>query len=121
MKYRIDEGDSSVQTLIHHHTDGMGNDQVTIEHREDVQPVLDSNLAAARAASERSSAKYSGDHAMHEIAEIPMSVFLTWLNEGLNILDGKPETRRELRRRLDDPDYRYLRTGGGRLGQRHLR
>lgn len=49
------------------------------------------------------------------VAQIPLEIVTKWLIEdGVNVLDG--EHQDYLARKLNDPEWAYLRTGGGRLG-----
>ena len=49
------------------------------------------------------------------IADIPNIVVEAWLKEGFNIFQV---SERELRRKLDSPEWSYLKTIPGRIGQR---
>lgn len=73
-------------------------------HSEDVEPLLD-HLKEVRnhGVEKKTDANY------HHVASIPMSVLEMWLKETppFNALSGKPETEKEIMRRLDG-DWKYL-------------
>lgn len=55
---------------------------------------------------------FTGD--MHEVADIPCEIFDQWCREdGVNYL--QPEHAQALKRKLNDPDNRFLRTMPGKL------
>lgn len=84
-----------------HYDPATGN--ITFERVQDVEPILDSNKALEQLPQK-------GD--FRHIGTVPNVLVEKWLNEeGLNILGlGKREFARMIRRKLDDPDYAYLRT-----------
>ncbi len=58
---------------------------------------------------------YNADRSMRRVAYIPQIIIQKWLNEeGLDVWN--PEHKQRLMRKLNDPDWRYLRTAEGRLG-----
>lgn len=77
----------------------------TIERIQDVEPILDNNKALQNT-PQRS------DFGRH-IASIPLVVIEKWMNEeGAPVLAmDRHEFNRFIRRKLQDPDYRWLRTG----------
>ena len=91
---------SDLVARIHLDADG---DHVTLEHVQDVAPILERN-AALRAAPQKS------DWGRH-IASIPNVILVRWMNEdGVNPLGmSSEEWGRYIRRKLDDPDWRNLR------------
>ena len=81
-------------------------------HRvQDVEPVLDANKAEYNSHGDLKSSRY-GKGPMHKIASIPMIVVEKWMKEGFNIYTATPQ---EIRRKLNDPEYKYLRTMPGKL------
>ena len=91
---------SDVIARIHLDADG---DHFTLEHVQDVESILDRN-AALRLEPQHS------DFGRH-IASIPNVILLRWMTEdGVNLL-GLPgeEWGRYIKRKLDDPDWRFLR------------
>lgn len=80
-----------------------------IETRQDVQAHLDRNKAM-----QTHNDGYSDSRDLRRAASIPDIVAVKWLNEdGLNIFD--PAHADRLKRKLNDPDWRWLRTAPGRL------
>lgn len=82
------------------HIDGKS---VTIEHIQDVEPILDRN-ARLRSDPQKS------DWGRH-IASIPNIILVKWMNEdGANVLAmSSEEFGAFIRRKLNDPDWRHLR------------
>jgi hypothetical protein len=78
-----------------------------------VEPILDHNkeMQADGVGGWRRTAKRNRRY----VAEIPNIVIEQWLKEGFNIFQV-PE--RELRKKLDSPEWSYLKTVPGRIGQR---
>ena len=75
---------------------------------QDVEPILDHNKRLTT-----HNDGYSPDRSLRRAASIPAAVVEQWMREGVNIFD--PNCRDEVRRRLNDPDNRYLRTSEGKL------
>jgi hypothetical protein len=74
-----------------------------------IKAALDNNAVAR---NDTSGKMLDGN--MVRVASIPAAVQLKWLvEEGLDT--QKPEHADRLRKKLMDPDWAYLRTGGGRL------
>lgn len=58
---------------------------------------------------------YSKSRELRRVASIPLALIYQWRNEeGWDAFD--PAHADKLKQRLNDPDYAYLRTAGGRLG-----
>lgn len=91
-----------MSTLAHIHLDADG-DRFTVEHAQDVEAILDRNKALQ-------SQPQRSDWGRH-IATIPNVVLVKWMNEeGANVLAmSGEEFGAFIRRKLDDPDWRYLR------------
>jgi len=90
----------SVRTRVHRD----GSDRlIHFERVQDVEPVLESNKA-------RRGQRQSGD--FRHIASIPNVVLERWMNEeGVNYLAlPADEFARLIRRKLADPEWRWLRT-----------
>ena len=79
----------------------------SIETVQDVEPILDQNHRLANAGD-----GFSADRELRRIASIPHVVYQAWLGMGFDAL--LPENRATLRRILNDPDWRKLRTSPGR-------
>jgi hypothetical protein len=90
-----------VETRLHLDADGIS---ITIEHVQDVEAIIARNK---RLQGEPQRCDW-GRH----IATIPNVVLVKWMNEeGANVLAmSGDEFGAFLRRKLDDPDWRHLRT-----------
>lgn len=100
-------GDNGIETTDYHDPATGG----THVHRvQDVQPVLDANKAEYNSYGDLKSSRYKGP--MHKVASIPIIVVEKWMQEGFNIYTATPE---EIRRKLNSPENRYLRTMPGKL------
>lgn len=89
------------------------NGELVVKRTQDVEPILDHNkrLQAEGVGGWRRTAKAL----RRQVAEIPNIVVEQWLKEGFNIFQV---SERELRRKLDSPEWSYLKTIPGRVGQR---
>jgi hypothetical protein len=89
------------------------NGELIVKRTQDVAPILDHNkrCQAESVGGWRRNAKNN----MRYVAEIPNIVIEAWMKEGFNFFTA-PE--KELRKKLDDPNWSYLKTIPGRLGQR---
>lgn len=98
----------SVSTALH-----ARNGQLVVKRTQDVEPFLDMNkrMQAEGAGGWRRTAKAT----RRQIAEIPNIVIEMWLKQGFNMFQV---SERELRKKLDEPEWRYLKTIPGRVGQR---
>ena len=77
----------------------------------DAEPVLEQAKAEHTAGTRQ-------DREFRKVATIPLGLWLQWKREGVDILKNGNEGW--LRRKLDDPDLRYLRVWDGKLGKYHL-
>lgn len=89
------------------------NGIVTVKRIQDVQPYLDANKRAQ--ANAVGGWRRTAGSLRRQIADIPNIVVEQWLKEGFNIFQA---SERELRKKLDDPNWSYLKTIPGRVGQR---
>lgn len=103
----LDKNGDMIQTFSY---DDLA-DEVTIRTSQNVKPYLEENK---RLQTEN---PYFQSRSAKRIASIPNHVTYKWLQE-----DGvywprlpKHEKRKYLARKLNDPDYRYLRTSEGRF------
>jgi hypothetical protein len=89
------------------------NGALTVYREQDVAPILDHNkrMQADGAGGWRRTAKWS----RRQVAEIPNIVIEQWLKEGFNFFRC---TDNELRQKLDEPNWAYLKTIPGKLGKR---
>jgi hypothetical protein len=91
---------------IHH---DVSEDTFHISHSQDVSAILEAN----KRAREQAEGKKMGD--MVRVATIPDVVAIEWMNEGINVMSPNREDLRRMKKKLNSPEYAYLRTGGGRL------
>lgn len=96
---------SGIQTRII--LDSNGQD-LAIEHVQDVEPILERNKYLR-------SQEQTNTDGLKEVAEIPCVTLMQWLNEehargntSLQLLS--PEFDLIIKKKLDDPDWAYLRT-----------
>lgn len=89
------------------------NGQLVVRRVQDVAPILDHNkrMQADSVGGWRRTAK----SVRRKIAEVPNIVAEQWLKEGFNLFRASES---ELRKKLDDPNWSYLRTINGRIGRR---
>lgn len=91
---------AGISTWYHPQTDGT----FVIETKQDVEPILEWNKASAREVQKNTRGKY-----MAHVANIPITVQYEWIKRyGADPLDEENEPL--LRRLLNDPEWRYLRT-----------
>ena len=84
------------------------DDAVTIRRVQDVEPIIENNKALFKSGD-----GYTPSRDLKRIASIPLSVIEEWMKEGVNIFD--PNCAAAIRRKLNDPQYLYLRTAPGRV------
>jgi hypothetical protein len=80
----------------------------------DVAPILEQNKAKAN-----HNDGYSPSRELRRVGAIPFALIYQWLEkDGVNVMNAghDPHAAAYLMRKLNDPDYRYLRTAPGRLG-----
>lgn len=105
MDSRILDVDGNVITRSHYNE---SDDSLTLHWSADVEANIDANR---REYNENMNAKY-GD--MRRVASIPCVIIDKWCaDDGINYL--APEHKDALRRKLNDPDNRFLRTMPGKL------
>lgn len=76
---------------------------------QDVEPILDSNK---RLAQERQ--RFAGT--FRHVGTVPCVIIERWINEGAPVLGmSKDEFDRFIRKKLNDPEWAYLRTAPGRV------
>lgn len=89
------------------------NGQVVVKRTQDVEPILDHNK---RMQAENTGGWMRTVRARRrQVAEIPNIVIEQWLKEGFNFFRC---TENELRKKLDEPNWSYLKTIPGKLGRR---
>lgn len=86
------------------HFDPATGDPIGLERVADVEPVIEHNKRLAT-----HNEGWSKSRDLVRVASIPIMVQLQWIERyGFDPLDGKHQ--KELRRILNDPEWRYLRT-----------
>jgi hypothetical protein len=110
MSKRVLDHDPLTGITTFHHYD-HSTKQTHIERVQDVQPRLDNNKKLFNDDSYRSNGMKTGWlHAAH----IPDIVIEKWLREdGVDVFN--PDHMAAVKRKLNSPDWRYLRTSSGRL------
>jgi len=104
---RLLDADGGVVSTFHY---DEGEETTTVSVAQDVEPILDANKAA-----QTLNDGYSPDRTLKRIASIPLVTVQQWMkDDGVNFLAlPKHEKQKYLRRKLNDPDYRWLRTSQG--------
>ncbi len=92
--------------ILRPHFDSNGRD-MAIEHVQDVEPILNWNKEARRD-------EQHSDWGRH-VAKIPNVIYVQWLNEehakgNIHLRMFTPEFDEIVQRKLDDPEWAYLRT-----------
>lgn len=82
-----------------------GQGRIVIERSQDLEPFIEA--AKVSQAETPYWRPFAGRDIAH-VAEIPNIIVEKWRQEGFNIFDPSPEVQRELRRRLDDPDNKWM-------------
>lgn len=86
-----------------------GKDTRLIHEYDDVSGVLDNNKLNYNHVN-----GWNADRSMHKVATIPLSLVTKWkLEEGLDVFNK--EHRERLKKKLNDPEWRWLRTSPGVL------
>jgi hypothetical protein len=83
-------------------------DSITISHSQDVSGILEQNRIARQQEIKRGAE-------MQRVASIPAVVVMEWMKEGINVMSPNHEDLKRMKKKLNSPEYAYLRTGGGRL------
>ena len=105
MRRPIGASTSAGALYFHGRRDGRG----VLERVQDVEPILARNKALAS-----HDEGYSPSRELRRAASIPLVVAEKWRNElGIDVLD--PDHWPAVKRLLNDPEWRWLRTAGGRL------
>jgi hypothetical protein len=89
------------------------NGVLSVYREQDVAPILDHNKRMQ--ANQVGGWRRTGRAVRRQVAEIPNIVIEQWLKEGFNFFRC---TENELRKKLDEPNWAYLKTIPGKLGKR---
>ena len=92
------------------------------EGRMTIRTTYDSTdvLKANKAQQSLSLNQRFGNEMMHHVAEIPMGVVVAWMKEGVDIMSSDPDMKKRVRRKLDDPEWRYLKSTVRKLSRRGI-
>ena len=52
---------------------------------------------------------------MQRVASIPNVIAIQWMQEGINVMAPNKDDLKRMKKKLNSPEFAYLRTGGGRL------
>ena len=96
----------AIYANLHH---DESDDKLYISHSQDVSGVLAEN----KRARELAQGQRMGE--MQRVASIPAVVVIEWMKEGINVMAPNREDLKAMKKKLNSPEYAYLRTGGGRL------
>ena len=110
MTRRLVDRDPDTGMAVWHAYDELA-DATTIAHEQDCAPILEANKALANADDR---GFVSGARELRRAASVPNAVVLKWLvEEGIDVMN--PDHWPAVRRKLNDPAWRHLRTAPGRL------
>jgi hypothetical protein len=86
------------------------DNKVIVQQTQDVTEILDYNK---RMQAENVGKRF-GD--MAHVARIPASIVMEWKQKyGIDVMAPSPEDKARMLALLNDPDYAFLRTRGGKL------
>ena len=83
-------------------------DRLIDKRTQDVEPILELNKKL-----QTENDGYTPSRNMRRVASIPNIVLEQWMKEGIDIYDKN--CREAVRRKLNDPEWMWLRTAPGRL------
>jgi hypothetical protein len=88
----------------------VADGKATYQTRQNIAPILEQNKELFNDEGYKKRGIKSG---FYHAARIPEAVVLKWMQEGVNIFDKN--ATKAIERKLNDPEYRYLRTSSGRI------
>lgn len=94
------------------------NGLLYVNRIQDVEPYLNQNTAQRNAVGDYKNKWSRKDRPLRMVADIPNVIVEKWLKEGVNVFSNDPDMVNKVRRKLDEPEYRYLKTHPGRIGVR---
>tara|TARA_B110000908_G_scaffold83016_1_gene99396 strand:+ start:897 stop:1196 length:300 start_codon:yes stop_codon:yes gene_type:complete len=95
--------------IFEHIDHNRNDDSLTISHSQDISGILAENKRAREAAE----GQKMGENV--RVASIPSVVVMQWMEEGINVMAPNREDQKRIKKKLNSPEWAYLRTGGGRL------
>ena len=98
---------SEVTTTAHIQTDGS----IVFNRSQDTSEILEENKR------ERIENEYNKKSFGRKVATIPNIILIEWHKEGIDYMKYGvcPETTKEIKKRLNSPDWRMLRTSNTRI------
>lgn len=94
------------------------NGLLYVERVQDVEPYIKANAARRNAVSDYRNKWSRKDRPLRLVADIPNVIAEKWLKEGVNVFSADPDMVNKVRRKLDEPEYRHLKTHPGKIGVR---
>jgi hypothetical protein len=94
------------------------NGLLYVERIQDVEPYLKQNAALRNSVADYKNKWSRRDRPMRLVADIPNVIAEKWLKEGINVFSSDPDMVNKVRKKLDEPEYRHLKTHPGRIGVR---
>ena len=109
MTRRLLDFDPMTGMVTYHDYDAL-SDETTVSYEQDCQPFIEANKVLQNLPE----GYVSNAREFRRAASIPNAIIMKWrTEEGIDVLD--PADWSAVRRKLNDPDWRHLRTGPGRL------
>lgn len=110
MTRRILDHDAMTGITTYHSYD-HATKQTVIESEQDVEPIIEQNIALY---NDDDYKKKGIKNSWWHVANIPNNIINKWLLEdGIDVFNKNHFDR--VKKKLQDPDYRYLRTGAGKI------
>lgn len=85
-------------------------DKLHVAHTQDIAPIIADNIARSNEID-----KHAKWGETERVASIPMVVVVEWMKEGINVMAPSQDCVKKIKKKLNSPEYAYLRTRGGRL------
>lgn len=115
---RLLEYDAETATATYHHYDDLTK-ETTIETVQSVDGLLKRNKELRDQGGKghlNALAKRGIKASWMHAATVPNIIIHKWMaEEGINFFSPDPDQQKAVRRKLNSPEYAYLRTGTGRL------
>lgn len=83
-----------------------GGDEMALERVQDVEAILNNNKRLANEGK-----GYSPSRELRRVASIPLVIYEQWMQEDMP--KGKKDQAAWIKRKLRDPEWRFLRTSEG--------